>query len=257
MSGSDALLQAMVSIAAAHLANPNTRIETAELKGFLRTLHTDISEIATGAAPAPALQAPAGLGLDTPFLPAPSTLAGPAPSVPALPVAAPVAGIGSGGMTEQARASLDGSVAFLGLPYGAKGVPKVWKGVPRDSKAKFLRLIEEHNIPIGQDGYPIPRKQLDRLISVSGMQVADPITGQYHTMLKRHLRLVHDLDHVELLAMFNLTEEQLPCTGPAYSAAKAEQARRTGLGKRPPASAEPQGESEAAPARRRKVRSVA
>ncbi len=238
MSQSPDIFQAAVSIFAAHLSNPNTRIETKELGSALQEVFKAVSDVA---ASVPAAQQALGLsGPDAPFFGAGAVPALPAPS-PAVPA-----------MTEEARQSLAGSVAYVGgvlPPAGEHIVPRVWQGVPRETQQKFLHIMREYNIPRGPEGYPIPRRPLDKLISESRMQVADPITGEYHTMLRRHLRIAHDLEHEELLAMFNLDETQLPCTGPAYSASKAEQARRTGLGHRAPAAAR---EPAAKPARRRR-----
>lgn len=241
MSQSPDVFQAAVSIFAAHLSNPNTRIDTKDLGTALQGVFHAVNDLAATAAstPVPRLAQP---GLDAPFLGAAPVAALPAPTPAPVPAT----------MTEEARQSLAGSVAFVGgslAPAGEHLLPRVWQGVPRETQQKFLRIMETYNIPRGPDGYPIPRRPLDKLISESRMQVADPITGDYHTMLRRHLRLAHKLEHEELLAMFNLNEAQLPCTGPAYSASKAEQARRTGLGHRTPAAV-----AEAAPAKSRRRR---
>jgi len=237
------LVQATMQVVAAYISNPNTKVSAADVPELMSQFH----RVALGlAASTPSIAAAPGVArLDDAF------------SAPRLAAPQGQAGLPTRTMTPEARTSLEGSLAFLGggMPQaGEHFESRIWKGVPLESRKKFQRLIDEHNIQIGPDGYPIPRRPVDRLISQDRMQVADPITGEYHTMLKRHLKVAHDLDHEELLAMFNLTESQLPRSGPKYSEAKALQAKRTGLGKnKKPAVAAQVGKTKA----RRRERAVA
>jgi predicted transcriptional regulator len=56
--------------------------------------------------------------------------------------------------------------------------------------------------------------------------------GKSFKMLKRHLRAEHDLSESEYRFRFGL-DEAMPLVAPAYSRKKADQARRSGLGRYP------------------------
>ena len=205
-----------VTVAKLVFADDGARVEV-ETKPYVTGDGAKVMELAMDVSERPLGVSP----LDVPFPGAPGFPSEPAPHRPEW-------------MPDAARLFLQGSTAFIGgemVKGGQHLDDRIWRGLPGETREKFERLMEEHNLQRGVDGYPIPRRPVDRLITEDRMQVADPITGQYHTMLKRHLRVAHDLDHEELLAMFNLSEKQLPRSGPGFSESKAAQARKTGLGK--------------------------
>lgn len=196
------LLHASMQLVTAYLSNPNVKVSAEEIPGLLGSVHKAALRLAGGTGDAPAEPL-----METGFERRP--------------------------MPEEVRSTLTGSVALVGdLPKrGAALDHEVWQGVPEETRAKFQRLIERFNIPLGLDGLPIPRARREDFISEDGTKVVDPIDGKHYTMLKRHLKLDYDLDHDELLTMFGLTKDELPKAGPVYSESKAIQARRAGLGK--------------------------
>lgn len=71
-------------------------------------------------------------------------------------------------------------------------------------------------------------------VSMSDAVNDDAVTclccGKPFKMLKRHLRAEHDLSESDYRFRFGL-DETIPLVAPAYSRKKAEQARRSGLGR--------------------------
>lgn len=192
------LLVASMQLVTAYLSNPNTNVPPADIPALIASVHGAAVRMASGEENVE--ERPAEI------------LA----------------------MPPEVKATLEGSSVATSAPLPRRGASLdhgVWKGVPAETRGKFKRLIERYNIPIGLDGYPVPRAKPENFISEDGSQVVDPIDGMYYTMLKRHIRLDYDLSHEELLQMYGLTKEQLPKAGPRYSEAKAAQARRAGLGR--------------------------
>ena len=192
------LLLASMQLVTAYLSNPHTQVAASDLPSLLSSVHEAAKRMAGGQA-----------------------------------VDAPAAVEDANRMPPEVHATLEGSeVALDEMPSrGAALDHGVWHDVPEETRAKFRKLIERFNIPVGLDGYPIPRAKPDSLISPDGSHVTDPIDGKQYVMLRRHIRLDYDLSHDELLKMYGLTKQQLPKAGPTYSRAKADQARRGGLGK--------------------------
>ncbi|AOG03092.1 MucR family transcriptional regulator [Bosea sp. RAC05] len=211
------LLAMTTEIIGGYVRNPNTKIEASDLGSFIQNIHSVITDIAVG-------DQNKGLTLSAPAL----ALASPAPaSVPALP--APTSDV----MTSEARASLAGSTAFMGsIPDRSERMDeRIWPTATPEMRAKFRRLIDERNIRTEMDGTPLPAVKKDRLISEDRLYVADPIDGKYYKMLRRHLEVEYELNYNELLAMFKLSDTELPHAGPAYSESKRLQAAASGLGK--------------------------
>ena len=76
----------------------------------------------------------------------------------------------------------------------------------------------------------MPRRPREMLISPDTMTVADPFTGEYFAMLKRRLETSYGLTHLDVLDMFDLTDLELPRSGPGFTASKSQAAIRSGLG---------------------------
>lgn len=127
-------------------------------------------------------------------------------------------------MSAAARSSLAGS----SVTVDAFDPAKMWPEQTPEVRAKFMALIEKHDILLGPDGNLQTRKPREKLVEPD--TVYDPISGQGMTMLKRHLTTAYDLDEPELRAMFRLGDDFV-ITAPNYSKSKAKQAAKQGLGK--------------------------
>jgi len=186
---------AALNVVEAYLRNPNVTVAPGDMVGLIRQVHDTAmslgAEAEARALPAPASAMPAAL-------PAPvAAVVDPAP--------------------------------FLAAD-GAWDDAKVWPGVEPERRALFSRLAEEYNLARDARGIPQPRRPRDRLISADTMTVADPFTGEYFAMLKRRLHVSYGLTHADVLDMFDLTDEELPKSGPGFSASKSRAAIRNGLG---------------------------
>lgn len=214
-----------------YVRNPNTNIPKDDLIPFLKEVHEAVTGMVQGDLASGLVQrygAPAPTAV--PAAPAaivPPARAAKAPQLPA-PVAAP-----SKALSADAMKSLEGSRAFIPTiaHEGEIVAERVWPSASASMRKKFMELIREHNIPIRQDGTPIPRMVDGQHIADKRMTVVDPIGGGRFKMLRRHVEVSYGMDYAMLLAMFKLSKEQLPHAGPAYSEQKAMQARASGLGK--------------------------
>ena len=140
---------------------------------------------------------------------------------------------GFGGLQEEHRdeimsAAARSSLAGSSVTVDAFDPAKMWPEQTPEVRAKFMALIEKHDILLGPDGKLQTRKPREKLVEPD--TVYDPISGQGMTMLKRHLTTAYDLDEPELRAMFRLGDEFV-ITAPNYSKSKAKQAAKQGLGK--------------------------
>jgi len=205
------LVQAAASIVAAFAGNPSPKVEASELANLFTTVH---SALAGTSAPAGGEEAA-------------SQASSPEAEAVAEMIDEQVNQEGNTRLPVAARESLAGSVVYAN--EGDYDPAQVWPEATEEQRAKFMALIEKHNIQRnGADGRPIPRLPVEKL--VTPWKVFDPISGSPFTMLKRHLSGSYGLDINELRIMFNLGDD-FPQTAPLYSESKRKDAERTGLGR--------------------------
>jgi predicted transcriptional regulator len=185
---------AALNVVEAYLRNPNTVVAPGDMVGLIEQVHDTAMRLGDRAE-AQALAAPAPV----PALPAPSR-------------------------SGRRRHPLKDA-------KGRWDDEKVWPGVAPEMRERFAALVEQHNLHRDEaTGIPQPRRPRHMLISEDTMTVADPFTGEYFAMLKRRLEVHYGLTHVDVLEMFDLTDQELPRLGPGYRESKSRAAIRNKLG---------------------------
>ena len=89
---------------------------------------------------------------------------------------------------------------------------------------------ESEDTPAEPEPAPEPAVPVEQ--SVSDEQIICLECGKPFRSLKRHLKSAHGLDEKAYRARFGLSRDY-PLTAPAYSRARAETAKRIGLGRKP------------------------
>lgn len=100
-----------------------------------------------------------------------------------------------------------------------------------EEKAEIEKVAETQEAkPSGQEKPLVPAMPIERSVTEEAIYCLE--CGKPFRSLKRHLKSAHDLDEKEYRARWGLAKDY-PLTAPAYSRARAETAKRIGLGRKP------------------------